>query len=58
MKCDDLTKIANNTLCKGEDNKMSLTILNTNSENNDYINLIKLLDKDLNERYGELQKTI
>ena len=37
---------------------MSLTILNTNSENNDYINLIKLLDKDLNERYGELQKTI
>ena len=36
--------------------KMSLKILNTDSTNIDFIKLIKLLDDDLNERYGELQK--
>lgn len=35
---------------------MSLKILNTNSENIDFISLIKLLDNDLNERYGEIQR--
>jgi len=35
---------------------MSLNILNTDSTNIDFIKLIKLLDDDLNERYGELQK--
>lgn len=35
---------------------MSLKILKTDSTNIDFINLIKLLDDDLNERYGELQK--
>ena len=35
---------------------MSLKILKTDSKNNDFIKLIKLLDDDLNERYGELQK--
>lgn len=35
---------------------MSLKILNTNSTNIDFIILIKQLDDDLNERYGELQK--
>ena len=39
-----------------EENKMSLKILNTDSTNIDFIKLIKLLDNDLNERYGELQK--
>ena len=34
---------------------MSLKILKTDSKNNDFIKLIKLLDDDLNERYGELQ---
>jgi GNAT superfamily N-acetyltransferase len=35
---------------------MSLKILKTDSKNIDFIKLIKLLDDDLNERYGELQK--
>ncbi|MGN0145470.1 MAG: GNAT family N-acetyltransferase [Clostridium sp.] len=35
---------------------MNLKIVNTNSKNNDFKKLIKLLDEDLNERYGELQK--
>jgi GNAT superfamily N-acetyltransferase len=35
---------------------MSLKILSINSENIDFIKLIKLLDDDLKERYGELQK--
>ncbi|EKQ54694.1 MULTISPECIES: GNAT family N-acetyltransferase [unclassified Clostridium] len=35
---------------------MSLKILNTDSTNIDFIKLIELLDNDLNERYGELQK--
>lgn len=34
---------------------MSLKILNTDSTNIDFIKLIKLLDDDLNERYGKLQ---
>lgn len=35
---------------------MSLKILNVDSTNIDFTNLIELLDEDLNERYGELQK--
>ena len=35
---------------------MSLKISNTDSTNIDFTNLIELLDEDLNERYGELQK--
>jgi len=35
---------------------MSINILHTDSKNIDFIKLIKLLDDDLNERYGELQK--
>jgi GNAT superfamily N-acetyltransferase len=35
---------------------MNLEILNTDSKNIDFMKLIKLLDDDLNERYGELQK--
>jgi len=35
---------------------MDLKILKTDSGNNDFISLTKLLDDDLNERYGELQK--
>jgi len=35
---------------------MSLEILHTDSKNIDFIKLIKLLDDDLYERYGELQK--
>jgi Acetyltransferases len=35
---------------------MSIEILKTDSENIDFLELIKLLDEDLNERYGELQK--
>ncbi|MDF2885500.1 MAG: activator of Hsp90 ATPase 1 family protein, partial [Clostridiaceae bacterium] len=35
---------------------MSLKILRTTGNNIDFIKLIKLLDDDLNERYGELQK--
>ena len=35
---------------------MSLKILNTDSKNIDFMKLIKLLDDDLNERYGNLQK--
>lgn len=35
---------------------MNFKILNTDSTNIDFIKLIKLLDDDLNERYGELQK--
>lgn len=35
---------------------MSLKVLKTDSKNSDFMKLIKLLDDDLNERYGELQK--
>ena len=35
---------------------MDLEILKTDSQNTDFIKLIKLLDDDLEERYGELQK--
>ena len=35
---------------------MSQTILKADSSSPDFIKLIKLLDDDLNERYGELQK--
>jgi putative acetyltransferase len=35
---------------------MSLNILKTDSNNAGFIKLIKLLDNDLNDRYGELQK--
>jgi GNAT superfamily N-acetyltransferase len=35
---------------------MNLEILKTNSENADFIRLVKLLDEDLYKRYGELQK--
>lgn len=38
-----------------EGDKMSLKILYTDSTNIDFIRLIKLLDDDLNQRYGELQ---
>jgi ribosomal protein S18 acetylase RimI-like enzyme len=33
-----------------------LKTLNTDSKNKDFINLIELLDDDLNQRYGDLQK--
>jgi GNAT superfamily N-acetyltransferase len=36
--------------------KMNLNILNIDSTNIDFKKLIELLDDDLNERYGELQK--
>ncbi len=35
---------------------MNIKILKTNSRNQDFISLVKLLDDDLNQRYGELQK--
>lgn len=35
---------------------MNLHIVRTDSRNCDFIQLIELLDKDLDERYGELQK--
>ena len=35
---------------------MNLEIVKTNGQNIDFIKLTKLLDDDLNERYGELQK--
>jgi Acetyltransferases len=35
---------------------MNIRILKTNSRNQDFISLVKLLDDDLNQRYGELQK--
>jgi GNAT superfamily N-acetyltransferase len=35
---------------------MNFEVLKTDSKNPDFINLIKLLDADLSERYGELQK--
>ncbi len=35
---------------------MDLEILKTDSQNRDFIELIRLLDEDLEERYGELQK--
>lgn len=35
---------------------MDLEILKTDSRNVDFINLVKLLDADLEERYGKLQK--
>lgn len=34
---------------------MAIELLKTNSKNTDFIELIQLLDKDLGERYGELQ---
>lgn len=36
--------------------EMSLEILNTTSENKDFLKLVTLLDEDLSDRYGELQK--
>lgn len=35
---------------------MDIELLKTNSKSADFIELIQLLDKDLSERYGELQK--
>lgn len=35
---------------------MDIKILRTDGKNTDFIKLIKLLDNDLNGRYGELQK--
>jgi putative acetyltransferase len=35
---------------------MSIEVLRTDNENNDFIRLIRLLDEDLEERYGLLQK--
>ncbi len=35
---------------------MDIELLKTSSKNTDFIELIQLLDKDLDERYGELQK--
>lgn len=35
---------------------MELEVITTNSKNEDFIELIGLLDEDLNGRYGELQK--
>jgi len=35
---------------------MNLNIVSTDSRNNDFIGLIELLDNDLGERYGALQK--
>lgn len=35
---------------------MDFQIVKTDSKDTDFINLIKLLDADLSERYGELQK--
>lgn len=35
---------------------MKVEIVYTDSENPDFAKLIKMLDEDLNERYGELQK--
>jgi GNAT superfamily N-acetyltransferase len=35
---------------------VNLAILKTDSKNDDFLMLIKLLDTDLDERYGELQK--
>jgi putative acetyltransferase len=35
---------------------MKLELLSTDSKNMDFIELVKLLDKDLEERYGDLQK--
>ncbi len=35
---------------------MVLNVIKTDSKNIDFIKLIKLLNEDLNERYGELQK--
>jgi len=35
---------------------MGLEIRNTDSKNMDFIELVKLLDRDLEERYGDLQK--
>ena len=35
---------------------MNIKIIHTESKNADFIKLIKLLDDDLNGRYGELQK--
>jgi len=39
-----------------KERKMGLEIRNTDSKNRDFIELVKLLDKDLEERYGDLQK--
>ncbi|MFL0249645.1 GNAT family N-acetyltransferase [Clostridium neuense] len=35
---------------------MNMEIIRTDSKNSDFLKLIKLLDDDLNGRYGELQK--
>lgn len=35
---------------------MNLEIIKTDNKNSDFLKLIKLLDDDLNGRYGELQK--
>ena len=35
---------------------MGVEVLRTDNENNDFIRLIRLLDEDLEERYGLLQK--
>lgn len=35
---------------------MSIELIKTDNKNPEFINLIKLLDGDLSERYGELQK--
>ncbi|KJR45548.1 acetyltransferase [Desulfosporosinus sp. I2] len=35
---------------------MNVDILKTNSQNDDFVKLISLLDDDLDKRYGELQK--
>ena len=35
---------------------MGLEIRNTDSKNMDFIELVRLLDRDLEERYGDLQK--
>jgi hypothetical protein len=35
---------------------MELDVIITDSKDERFTNLTKLLDKDLNERYGELQK--
>lgn len=39
-----------------EENKMNLEVVKTEGNNIDFIKLIKLLDDNLKERYGELQK--
>lgn len=45
-----------NLLNEKDVNRMGIEIIRTDSKNIDFLKLIKLLDEDLNERYGELQK--